>query len=679
MGRKRDAVWGFFNDPIESDQRKVKRASCKYCNGLVTGTTTNLKAHVLRCDKVPADHGIIPPPAVLKARRHSMLALGSAGSTSSAPLLSAIGNAAVSSGLKAKLDAELSSAIHRSCLPFDILHTPAWRQFFATLRPDYTLPSPQAIGSSLLDAEYAAIMTDCKGELAAAGVAVMGLQAVSKTMANVFVHSPGAWFMHTLHAGVHDDPAMSVAEKVKHAIERTKQFVETEFTVAGFVSDSSENMCQVRELLLKQGVVSYAYGCSLQPLNLFCRDVLSREPFRQLVKKAVFVSKTVKLDETLSALFESMCFEKMLSSQRMVLYSRDSWSSCNSMFSRLFKTKVVLTMLPIRLLHDREARGIDAAYELPADFFASVSSSKFWNTMETATRILDPICFCIEALSADQATLSLTYAVFIYLSARLADPTDGLGLGAHAKELRASLLERWARVYSPVHALAFFCDPLFFGLRARVSEHFPELLELGQGPLRVQCERALPLLAGGNEHLEAQLAAGFGALATGQPQHASLVPDRERSASSAWAEAGDAFPVLGPALVRLFRASTTAGAGSSVEANQMVRSAARASVGADRAERQAAIAHNSAHAARVAAGSGAPVGRAGGFETVIAAYGSEEAGLVLDEFLRQRELTGQEEEKDEEEEVMLRRLQQTRCIDEIEEEMLFAVDCGGES
>ncbi len=66
MGRKRDAVWAFFNDPVASDTRKVKRASCKYCSGLVTGTTTNLKAHVLRCSKVPADHGIIPPPAVLK-------------------------------------------------------------------------------------------------------------------------------------------------------------------------------------------------------------------------------------------------------------------------------------------------------------------------------------------------------------------------------------------------------------------------------------------------------------------------------------------------------------------------------------------------------------------------------------------------------------------------------------
>ncbi len=141
------------------------------------------------------------------------MALGTSPAAANVPLLQAIGNAAVSTGLKSKLDAAFSSAIHRTCLPFDVFDHPAWRDFFAKLRPDYTLPTPHAIGSTLLDAEYATIMNNCKTELAASSVAVLGIDAVSKTTTNVIVHTPYSWFMHNLHASIHVDSPVSIARR----------------------------------------------------------------------------------------------------------------------------------------------------------------------------------------------------------------------------------------------------------------------------------------------------------------------------------------------------------------------------------------------------------------------------------------------------------------------------------
>lgn len=48
-GRKRDLIWDSF-EPIESEQRKGKRAKCKKCGTTLEGQVKRMKTHMDKCD-----------------------------------------------------------------------------------------------------------------------------------------------------------------------------------------------------------------------------------------------------------------------------------------------------------------------------------------------------------------------------------------------------------------------------------------------------------------------------------------------------------------------------------------------------------------------------------------------------------------------------------------------------
>lgn len=191
MGRKRGRVWSFFDEPIEADAENLKRAKCKHCDSYVTANINTLKKHVLNCDRVPPDHGIELPSSVLKPCRRKS-ATPAAGSTSTALLQSPASSKQPDgiASLKAKLGACLASAIHQTGLPVNVFDHPKFREFFSLLRPDYSLQTPDSIGSVFLDAEYASIVEGCKSELASWAVDVIGIRAADESAADMFVHCP---------------------------------------------------------------------------------------------------------------------------------------------------------------------------------------------------------------------------------------------------------------------------------------------------------------------------------------------------------------------------------------------------------------------------------------------------------------------------------------------------------
>jgi hypothetical protein len=68
-------------------------------------------------------------------------------------------------------------------------------------------------------------------------------------------------------------------------------------------------------------IIDYAYGCGAHPINNFCEDLLKLEPYKETLRDALFVSKTIKGQGLLSKIYNVLCIEILRKPKGMVLYS----------------------------------------------------------------------------------------------------------------------------------------------------------------------------------------------------------------------------------------------------------------------------------------------------------------------------------------------------------------------
>lgn len=289
--------------------------------------------------------------------------------------------------------------------------------------------------------------------------------------------------------------------------------------------------------------------------------------------------------------------------------------------------------------------------------------------MSAAISILDPLCKCIGVLESNSAPMSLAYACFVYIFVRLSDADTRFGLDEDdADHVLQCLRRRWDRIYSPVHALAYFCDPFFFQMRDDVEKKFgTEALQLGKGSLRTQCRTALDALAGGNEELSIQLCNEFMQFCA--KPHSPLSALKQHQPRLIWGQLTEEYPALANALMLVYMApASTAGVERNNKTGKNILCARRASCGAGKFERQLAIAHNGHFLTRARESRRAVQLRAGGFEAIIAsvASGIGDAGTI----------TGScddddDDETDDEEDEVLRVLANAECPEEILDDDIF--------
>lgn len=54
-GRKRDVIWGKFEDVPPSENNKTVRAKCKKCGTVIVGLVQRMRTHVSNCKKWEAE------------------------------------------------------------------------------------------------------------------------------------------------------------------------------------------------------------------------------------------------------------------------------------------------------------------------------------------------------------------------------------------------------------------------------------------------------------------------------------------------------------------------------------------------------------------------------------------------------------------------------------------------
>lgn len=382
----------------------------------------------------------------------------------------------------------------------------------------------------------------------------------------------------------------------------------------------------------------------------------------------MLVSKTIKNTGIIRKLFDKLCEEKLGQELTMVLYSSSRWSSSNKMFVRLKRTKSVIVALPFVLQYEREERDIDDDVMLPKEFASIINDSDFWRDISAAIAVLDPLCKCIGVLESDSAPLSLAYASFVYIAVRLSDDDMRFGLDEDdANHLLERLHYRWDRIYSPAHALAFFCDPFFFDMRDAVERKYgATALQIGKGSLRSQCREALDALARGDAALSAQLTNDF--LRFSAQPHASLSALKKHPPRLIWGQLTEEYPALAPTLMQVYMApASTAGVERNHKTGKRVLCARRSRCGTGKVERQLAIAHNGHFINRERESRKSTQLRGGGFESIIVGVAS---GMPED-LPMPRQNCDDEESDDETDDELLRVIASAASAEDILDDDIF--------
>lgn len=189
--------------------------------------------------------------------------------------------------------------------------------------------------------------------------------------------------------------------------------------------------------------------------------------------------------------------------------------------------------------------------------------------------------------------MSLSYAVIVVVRCHLK-----LSCGFTSEErlnLDTKVLSRWSRIYSPVHALAFECDPLFKNFKSNISRIFgQETLELNQGEFPLQCRNALRLFAKSGRH-EDELLREYMTIRATPPPHVfgEDVNAEEFLPIIFWSNVKETCPNLFEALSHVFRApSSSAGVERNHKISKKVHRRERCRLGDGKVERQTFIAHN---------------------------------------------------------------------------------------
>jgi len=227
-----------------------------------------------------------------------------------------------------------------------------------------------------------------------------------------------------------------------------------------------------------------------------------------------------------------------------------------------------------------------------------VHNPSFWAHIEMVNSLLQSLCAALGFLEGDEATHSSVYASFlaVLVSAHAAPASTLELLGiASTDELVASVLSRFASIYSPTHALSFVTDPLFFDMRHRLVQRYgASFVQLGQGSIREQCHAALNLL-GRDDQARATLRDEFTVwIAASGDTMESMRDGKQLKPHIIWSMVDDSsFQSLAPLLVQLHATPAGAVAGErNHKSTKRVFSSTRTRMSEAKLERQVAVSFN---------------------------------------------------------------------------------------
>lgn len=609
MGRKRGAVWMHFDYAEDNPSEfKTKRARCKHCEGTVSGATKNLRTHLSNCRRVPRDNGVLN--AILPKRTNpdafhniSQPARGSSGEVCPLPnntpvesQINPIYDDAIVEDNK-KLDKALARAMHQTGTPFHFFDHPSWYQFFSCIKPTWKVPSPSMVEGRLLDEEYKTVMETTRDAIRKAGGGILSIVAFTATssslssrctLSDAIIHTPLPFFIETLHSDFKREPTLEAAEKISDSVKRIDDMLGFQ-CISAFVSDSCIAMRSVRQRMLDQQVVRWAYGCVSDGLHSYCENI-GKHCFTDTIKDALFVCKSIRATHRVRQLFEGVCVRELNQVYELVLFSKTQWASVNLMLKRLLTVKNALVHLGSAVYVDQGSFALDPTIHLPIPLTTLINSQSFWDSVTHVYRCLNPIFKCIRICDSESATMSTAFACLIYVRIQIAQAEY---FDSNTKEaLDSAFLTQCQHILSPIHSLAYFCDPYYANMRAQVIEKFRgSFVDLSGVSIIEQCHRSLRLLSDSEEHHVKLMGEFMEYSVNPDPLLAELSKWHPRLI---WGQAQHLYPSLSRVLCNVFRApASIVRIRRNRSTGKRFYSSEWAHMREQKVERQLAIAHNS--------------------------------------------------------------------------------------
>lgn len=589
MGRNKSDFWAHFDKCAHDSSFRTPRAKCKYCKTTISSTPKNMRTHYGNCSSVPRSVGRLPNEnSSVSPSLRSNISKQSKKTTTSTTLSNIILETLTTDKRK-ELDMKFSMAMHATATPFKFFEHHLWISFFSSVSK-WNTPNPEKIGGELLDKVYGDVMSKVLAEVCSAGGGTLSIDGatdnLAKSKSNVILHTPIPFFIEYMRSDLKRETTPNVVKKLEDTIKRLHEKVGMK-CISSFVSDSCNGMRDVRKTLQEKNLVRWSYGCAAHCLNNFSEDI-GKNLFKDVIKKCVFIMKTIKNNGMLRKIFDKICMEKHKRTFSLPLYCKTRWSSVNYMLMRLLQLRSVVSFIPHALLHERNTYGIDESYCLPPALSAVVLDPDVWKQAEAAHGVFHHICQCIGCLEADEATMATAYACALSVRIHIHDH-DAICDDDRMK-LDAMFLRQWNRIYSPIHSLAFKCDPLYKTYAARVEESYRRGFIDMDHDIIINCHEATDMLKDDQKHGE-QVMHEFMDYCV-KPYHL-LDNLKEWNASLIWGQVQAQYPCLSKVLYNVYRApASTAGVERNHKVNKRVLNNLRCRLSDDRVEKQVSVAHN---------------------------------------------------------------------------------------
>ncbi|OQR85487.1 hypothetical protein ACHHYP_11771 [Achlya hypogyna] len=384
----------------------------------------------------------------------------------------------------------LATAIHSGGSQFTLVASAEWQAFLSRLRPGFKIPTPEAIGGQLLDDSYQRVQTATMAAVSKLHSLCITLDGTTlqtgKPILNIMLCGPHGFFVEHFTL----DNARETAANLLHKVKSVKDMCNDYFLAAqlnktttyGFLAapetrlwslctDSPSVMVSLRRLAVADHTVSFAFGCAPHALNNMCLDWMKVPSIKSTIASGVAIVTGVRRVHLLLAAFDTLCSQQLQQQLTLVLFTKTRWSTCRAMLQRLLRVQHVLQFLPMYIRRPGSA----AASSLPAALEATLLDATLWGQFALVDALLAPVCAALTFLSGDEATHSSVYACFLAVAVAVKELTvealEGMGIQNH-DVLLAAVIARFASIYSSSMALAFVTDPLFCGMRQRLTTKY---------------------------------------------------------------------------------------------------------------------------------------------------------------------------------------------------------------
>ncbi|KAF4134950.1 hAT family C-terminal dimerization region [Phytophthora infestans] len=471
QGRPQDSVWSEFDVVVprwSTPKKQHPDVQCKYCAKTIRHAQPkkNLRPHIRCCHKAPNNVRSRYPPTPAKRSRdgESETRQHKRARSEGEETRAVVPRLYTKSEIRA-FHHEVASAFYSSAIPFRVVENPKMRHILTKYCPGMPLPSRQDLASALLDDAYREERANVELVLRSQTYVTVATDGWSdpnsESIINFMITSPfmRPIFWCSIRTGEDRHTGMYMASALAKVIKEVEEIV-GKGAVAAVVTDNAANMRKSWEILVKRIPSLTCNGCSAHTLNLLLKDMFGIEFMRDVLNKAVAITKFVRKRPALLYYFRSKQRQRIGSRQHrrsLILPVSTRWYSSTNCISSVVKNEEVLrAVFRNDSLLDRygnAAAKLQHVQEILAD-------SHFWTRARTVLRLVEPETKALGALEKDGCCLSMVYHYFrgLQYNSIYAMTTDDVAEGV-LTTIRGQIRSRWRILQRESVLAAFLLDP----------------------------------------------------------------------------------------------------------------------------------------------------------------------------------------------------------------------------